>query len=212
MLQVAEAIRLYPGSLGRSVDIADAKGHGLRVFEQMLGLIGDFPVGQTTLTPPVDTEFIFGGYSWRYKEFRIWVLHFDRDIGRYTFRPIHEWRGQDPGSQKVVAFIGDKADEAKVRLRELLHQRNRLTSGSLEMEPFEVLRDMIRSGEYPTIGGAPQLTKVYQHMSTQTFGVSWPDINGQICVKGRPALEYEKFAAPHVDPDRPNEFGRGADG
>lgn len=52
------------------------------------------------------------------------------------------------------------------------------------MEPFEVIRDMLkeqwesqqkRSEKYRTIGGAPQMIKVYQYMNSRPVGMYWPE-------------------------------------
>ncbi len=160
--------------------------------------------GDTSYAYPGDpaTFFLFGGFSWRRQDFRIWTLHYDPSIDRFTFRPSSDWSGQRSG-RKVVAFAGDAADDARERLIALLRQRRKLTSGGFDMEPFEVLRDMIRSGGYPTIGGAPQIAKVYKYMRTQFFAVRWPDNNGAPHALGRPALSYETFDAPIIDPDSP---------
>ena len=116
-------IELHPGSIDRRVDIADLKGHALRVFEQMLGAVTDLPNGQTHPDRPIGTEFLFGGYSWKLGGFKIWKLHFDTDIDRYTFRPTTPWRGQTGGAVKTVAFAGDAAAVAKERLTGLLRER-----------------------------------------------------------------------------------------
>jgi hypothetical protein len=70
------------------------------------------------------------------------------------------------------------------------------------MEPFEVLRDMIREGIDPAIGGPPQVVKVYRHLNASPFGVYWPSrTNGRITLLGRPLLDYERFAGLVLDPD-----------
>ena len=208
MLQMANAIELYPGSMDRRIDIADVKGHALRVFEQMLDAVDDLPYGQDRPNRPLGTEFLFGGYSWRHGGVRIWKLHFDTEIDRYTFRPAKPWRGQAEGTSKIVAFAGDAASAAKERLDDLLKKRDKTSAGSFDMEPFEVLRDLIRDGSHPTVGGPPQVAKVYRFAKTQPFGVRWPDSQGRITMFGRPALDYEHFAAPVIDPDDPDAFGR----
>lgn len=208
MLQMANAIELHPGSMDRRVDIADLKGHALRVFEQMLGAVTDLPNGQTHPDRPVDTEFLFGGYSWKLGGFKIWKLHFDTEIDRYTFRPTTPWRGQTGSAVKTVAFAGDAAATARERLTDLLREREKLGSGSFDMEPFEVLRDIIRDEQHPTVGGPPQVAKVYKFARTQPFGVLWPDSRGRVAAFGREGLHYESFSAPTIDPDRPSEFGR----
>lgn len=198
MLQMMRAVEFYPASLRRQTDIAVAKGHTLRVFNQMWNLVHDLPVGSDKPDDP-EAAFLFGGYSWRRREFLIWQLHFDAEIASYTFRPIHIWPGQQ--GRKMIAYAGDEVAEAKTRVLELLQERGKAGSGGFDMEPFEVLRDMIRSKEYPTIGGAPQVAKVYRYMHTQHFAVRWPDSSGVPHILGRPALDYEQFDAPIIDPD-----------
>jgi hypothetical protein len=129
-------------------------------------------------------------------------LHYDENIDKFSFRPTPDWRKQNNG-RKNCTFIGDVADEAHERLVKLLRSRGKLTGGGLDMEPFEVLRDMIRSGEYPTIGGSPQIAKVYKYMRTQIFAVKWPDGSGTPHLLGRPALSYESLGAAVIDPDNP---------
>ena len=89
---------------------------------------------------------MLAGYSWRQKCFRIWKLLYDSHIGKFTFQPSSPWRG-DGQEEKVIAFIGDEGPiaEAKRRLVIRLREKNRLTSGGLYLEPFVVLRDIIRS-------------------------------------------------------------------
>jgi len=83
-----------------------------------------------------------------------------------------------------------------------LRESGKLTSGGLDMEPLAVLRDMIRSEEYNSIGGPPQVVKVYRHMTCSPFGVYWPDRHsGQISVLGRPLLNYERPNLGVLDPD-----------
>ncbi len=106
-----------------------------------------------------------------------------------------------------MAFAGDVAEEAHDELINLLRRRRKLTGGGFDMEPFEVLRDMIRSGKYPSIGGAPQIAKVYKYMRTQFFAVQWPDNTGVPHILGRPALNYEIFE-PLIDPDAPTKHTR----
>jgi hypothetical protein len=207
MLQMAKAVDLYPGSRQRRQDIVSMKAHALRVFEQMTHLVHDLPDGQSSPDTP-DTQFLFGGFSWREGGFRIWHLHFDAHLGRYTFAPTRAWPGQETGTTKVVAFAGDVAVDAKHRLNRMLRERGKIDAGGFDMEPFEVLRDMIRSGQYPTVGGAPQMAKVYRFMRSQSFGVLWPDAEGEVHVDGRPALDYEHFDAPVIDPDRPEVHAR----
>jgi hypothetical protein len=40
------------------------------------------------------------------------------------------------------------------------------------MGPFEVLRDVIREARCDSVGGPPQVAKVYRHLNTQFFAVN----------------------------------------
>jgi hypothetical protein len=62
---------------------------------------------------------------------------------------------------------------------------------------------MLRSGDYPTIGGPPQLAKVYRYMESRTFAVRWPDRESGLTLMGRRLLGEERTDAPEVDPDEP---------
>ena len=77
-------------------------------------------------------------------------------------------------------FAGDKADMARRNLKTLLQSRygktaERYEGEGFDMEPFEVLRDLVSASDTnDSIGGAPQLVKVYQHMNARAVGVYWP--------------------------------------
>ena len=103
-----------------------------------------------------------------------------------------------------MRFEGDHAREAYDRLRARLRDGAKLQAGGLDMEPFEVLRDMIRAGEHPEIGGPPQLAKVYKHLNSQFFAVPWRvGDRDELCIAGRPMLSYERIEVPIIDPDGP---------
>jgi len=200
MIQMARAIEFYPASFNRRVDISVVKNRAISVFNQMRDLIHDFPAFQTTADDP-QTGFIFGGYSWREQQFRIWKLRYWPQNDSFGFHSIPNWPGQS--GTKVIAFVGDEIREAHARLVALLRQREKLQSGDFDMEPFEVLRDMIRSPVYTSIGGAPQVAKVYRYLQTQYFAVRWPTGQDVPHILGRPALYYERLGAPSIDPGAP---------
>ena len=110
----------------------------------------------------------------------------------------------EAGVAQANASTKARAIGSKVRKRlvKYLKENGRLVSGGLNMEPFEVLRDMIRASEFPSIGGAPQLVKVYEHMNAVPAGVLWPDRQtGTVSVLGRPLMDYEKIRWRTIDPD-----------
>ena len=202
MLQMRLAIEMYPKSRNRAMDIHKMKGHTLNIFNSMRDLISDLPKGMIELEDP-ETFFLLGGYSWKRKSFEVWFLHYDSRIKKFTFRPTRPWRGVD--DLRKIAFAGfppEIVEEAKARLIELLRQRNRLSIGGFDMEPFEVLRDMIRENVSPYVGGSPQMVKVYQHMNCVPFAIFWPNREAKTkTLIGRPLLIYESTPCPILDPD-----------
>jgi hypothetical protein len=204
MLQAFNAIDTFTRLKTRATDLSHLKGHLVRVFNRSREFISGLPHGQA-LPDPAAATFLLAGYSWRLKDFRIWTLLFDLSIQRYTFRPTRDWLGQE-GESKRIAFIGDEDPilDAKARLVENLRAKERLVSGGLNMEPFEVLRDIIRSKVFPSVGGAPQLVKIYEHMNVHPFGVYWPNReSGIVNLLGRPLMNYERPASGTLDPDHP---------
>ena len=85
-------------------------------------------------------------------------------------------------------FIGDDTEEARIRLYEILEARRKLTVGGLDMEPLEVLIDLIRSDKHESIWGAPQVLKIYRHMNAPGLKVLWPDSRGQLTYLSRRLL------------------------
>jgi hypothetical protein len=114
----------------------------------------------------------------------------------------------------LVRFIGDRdatredpesevVGHAKAMLSEILRERHGpLTpTRTLDTEPWEVLLAILRTGEHPTVGGPPQLAKVYRSMNSTVFSVLWPDAAGAPTLLGRKLLPDETTEAPQVDPD-----------
>ena len=199
MLQAYNAIAMFADATNRRSDITFLKGHLIRVFNDSRRFITRLPRGQTCPDPP-EAIFMLAGYSWRQKRFRIWRLVYHPDIDRYTF---HAGRPE----RYAIAFVGDQEAiaEANRRLNILLREKGKSDLDELNMEPFEVLRDIIRSGKFPTVGGAPQVVKVYEHMNVAPMGVYWPDReHGTPTVLGRPLLRYENAQWGLIDPDRPD--------
>ncbi len=205
MLQAYNSIRMFQPAHTRAMDLSDLKGHLVRVFNHSREFITGLPANQLSPDDP-DVEFQLCGYSWKYKNFSTWKLHFDKHKGLFTFRRSTTWRGQDPETLKYVTYAGDEevVDEAKKRLIEKLRTTSKLASGSLDMEPFEVLRDLLREGKYPSIGGPIQMVKIYEHANSVPIGVYWPNRkSGAVSVLGRPLMGYEKTPWGVIDPDDP---------
>lgn len=199
MLQIASAVRAYRRSLDRSQDIHDFKGRILDFINGMRAHIHS-PVHTQDPTGQEKTFLLFGGYSWRKAEFAIWTLHFDSNLDAFTFRPTTPWRGVD--GNRLLAVAGDEIDTFKTALTGLLRLRRKIDTGGFDMEPLEVIRDMIRAEQFETIGGPVQVVKIYRHLNATPLCVYWPNAeSGAVSLLGRTLLKYEQPSTGILDPD-----------
>lgn len=218
MQQLSYAIDSHAPIQRGSLDLGSLKTHTLKIFDSMGERIFISPniSGEIDVTP--EAEFIFGGYSWIKKRFEIWRISYQKSKKRFIAQPASEVsyvskkkkRDRTPTDSRKrpspgkIVFAGDQANRA----RNLLAQKFRSVETEFphrkfDMEPFEVVRDMLRdSNRSETIGGAPQIVKVYQYMRTAPLGVFWPGRQGgRVHLQGRPCLGYEKIDRWTLDPD-----------
>jgi hypothetical protein len=94
----------------------------------------------------------------------------------------------------------------------LRHQEGE-TISKIEMEPFDLVVKMLRDPQHASsIGGAPQLIKVYQYMKSVSFPLYWPDkATGKVYLQGRPCVGYERLDTKIVDPDDHSWPAKGVD-
>jgi len=192
----------------------------VKIFDEMAKLItSDIHVKGSPPDAAPAPQFLFGGYSWIKKEFVLWKIVFNRTAGRFVPREA-EWahfprlkglrisklgRADRHLALGKIAFIGDQTATAKVALSREMTRRQ--LSGEniskIEMEPFDIIIGMLRdSNRSPSIGGAPQLAKVYQYVKNVSFPIYWPDKeSGKVFLQGRPCIGYERLDQKIVDPD-----------
>ena len=200
MLQLYLAIDAHSPSKDRSMDIHEMMKHAIKVFNSMRDSVHSYSSGMEI----PDTSFILGGYSWVKKSFCLWLIHYKTKEMRFVSRPAGKWIGN---FEKII-FAGDFAHEGQNRLIKLLQERYKLTANESEskgfdFEPFEVLRDILRESKPEgSVGGPPQIVKVYQHMNTRPIAVYWPNKEAQkVSLLGRPLLEYENTDYWILDPE-----------
>lgn len=202
------AADLHLPSQTRALTLSRFKVHLLNILNQMQREVHNFVKGEEV----PGTTFIFGGYDWWYKKFRIWRIDFSRDEMMFL---AHERTGSNAfGSLGKIEFSGDK--EWVRAFRKNLKYRAQVKYGlamnepkgsKFNMEPFEAIRDLVRSASADdSIGGSPQAVKIYQFMNSTDVGVFWPDVEtGRLHVSGRPLLDYERATLKSVlDPDTLN--------
>jgi hypothetical protein len=196
LMQMLRSIESFPPSADGRLRLSKAKGHILRVFQQSYASIHSLPFGQKYPEDP-DNFFLLGGYDWVSSTFRTWLLSFDSEKRSFVFRSV---RG-------AFHFIGDDEAARSYAVDETsrLLRRRKKTTRDINYEPLEVLNEIIRSSSYPTIGGAPQVGKVYPYFRTQLFQVEWAQDDSAKVVRhiaGRPLLPTEKCFWPVFDPGR----------
>ncbi len=145
-----------------------------------------------------DVQFLFCGYSWLSKSFEIWTIYYSEKDKQFAARPaknMHPMMGQ-------VAFIGDVAKKARAEFIKQLNSYDGKKPLHFEFEPFKILRDMLRAADSTsTIGGAPQLVRIAEHMNTRTLGVKWTCGNeSYTTIMGRRIFDYENTDNLIVDP------------
>lgn len=189
----------YSRSSDRSQSLEDLKGHLERQATHLLaqvdrsGISGD--PGNL-----MDATLMLAGYSWQTRRFRIWASAYDEKSKAFTF--------QNAPSKMGVVFVGDETQSAHKALVDVMRPKLRsMPKGKrpkieLDWEPFDVLRDAIRSPDFKTIGGPPQIAKVYQHLNVMPIGVRWPDAkSGRVTLLGRELLDYERTRRRVMCPD-----------
>ena len=195
MLQAWNTVDSWQPSRDRRQHLSVLKGHLIRVFNGMLEEISDLPSDEERKDP--EAVLLLAGFCWYERRFRIWVLHYDKRIRRFTFRPSSPWRGNATRG-KILAVVGDGVHEAKARLVSMLREQRTLTVGGFDLEPLKVLKSMILDPDYSTIGGPIQLVKVYRSLNSAAFVVP-SATDDRPTLLGRPLLTYE-------NPDRPPVF------
>jgi hypothetical protein len=203
-MQTVAAMQDFRSSRSGHYDLRALRSHIMRTIDGMMATGSASTNGLHT----IGFEFLFGGWCWQELQFRLWRLYWspyyaamrhdrvvNRKLGLVRFIGDRDPTREDPESEVV--------GHAKEALSAMLRDRHGpLTpSRNLDMEPWEVLLDLLRSGGHPTVGGAPQLAKVYRSMNSTVFSVLWPDGQGKPTLLGRKLLDDEWTEAPEVDPD-----------
>lgn len=207
--QIATSVNTYPKHSCRATDLTDVRGHILRLITNMREFLhNSIEKGKIFKPDPPKTNFILAGYSWKFDKFCIWELKYSSIENAY----IH----QSPKTlmKNDMVILLDAANHLKTkdtkltvnkirkRIFDKMVSNGKKSGDGMDMEPFEVLRDIIRAEEDWAIGGTPQVVKVYKHMNVMPYGIFWPNKDSkQVTFMGRPLMNYETLKYPIIDPD-----------
>ena len=202
------AADLHLPSQTRALSLAKFKSHVVNILNQMQREVHSFVRGENV----PDVTFLFGGYDWWAKCFRIWRIEFDEATSK--FRSNERTGSNRFGSLGKIEIAGDTEWTVAMRdnLKKLAQTRYGLNmrqpdSAKFDLEPFEVIRDLLKGANAnDSIGGAPQAVKVYQYLNSADVGIFWPEVTGgRLFLAGRPLLEYECATVKSVlDPESLN--------
>ncbi|GAA4473496.1 hypothetical protein [Phytohabitans houttuyneae] len=198
LLQAINTCNLLDGNLtGRT---------GLRYFAKKLrdayadlrNHVSDLPFGQKKAdTPKLDVavfgwswrDLRFEGYSFSYDPEGVLRMHNIPSLRREAAYPLH--------------LMGDAASDARRRIHQLMKVRElpRPMRGDpessqvahdafLQWEPLEVIVEMAQDEEARTVGGTPQVIRIYQYGQAEAFVWRTDDAD---YFGGRPVQSPERF-------------------
>lgn len=203
IIQIIQSIQSHYPLMDRAIDYIPFRTHTIKILNE---IFANFDTYIEEFKKP-DTSFLLCGYSWFKKEFHIDKIEYRASKNQFEHTPCTK----GVGNFGKVLFIGDYAKTANKKLTELLidqhgHEsvtQNSTVTESFGYEPFMVLRDLLRSaGATDTIGGAPQMVSISQHMNSRHTAVYWPKKEGgKIHLGGRPVFDFENIENWIIDPD-----------
>jgi hypothetical protein len=192
--QVISYVESFVNLRERAIDFIDAQEKIIKMLNESLHFVSDAAC-ESEETP--DCTFIFAGYSARKQCFIINRIIF------HSKRKKFEIKSAKKVNDELLAVIGDKGPVSTISRRiSEVEKKHTKTDFKLDMVPSEAFFDILSSDKFREIGGAPQLTKIYQSMNQKHFGVYWPPKlpfeEQKIYLRGRELGKYEALDHPWV--------------
>lgn len=169
------------------------------VYSESRRDVGDLPGGQSQADIP-DLDVVLMGWSWRRLRFEGYSYRYNR-LGEIQMNLLTPLR---PGATYGVYFAGDASPQARRRLWALIRDRNYpvprnrdpnatevARNANLNWEPLEVVMDLISDPTVRTVGGVPQILRIYQYGETESF--VWRADDGTNYFGGRAVNDEERF-------------------
>ncbi len=192
--QITSYVESFVNMRERIVDFIDAQKKIVSVINESLHFVSD--AADPSLEIP-DCTFIFAGFSSRKQDFIINKIAFNSKTRKFEIKPPKKVNGE------LLAVIGDQRPVSEIfRTMSELNKKHCNIDDSLNTIPYEAFIKVLSSKRFREIGGAPQLTKLYQNMNHQHFGVYWPPElsteEQKIYLRGRELGKYEALDHPWV--------------
>lgn len=199
LLQAINTCNLLDGHITGQTDIGNLAKKLRDVYEDSRKHVKDLPFGQK-MPEVIHLDVLLAGWSWRNLCFEGYSYRYDAH-GRLTMHPLPQL---NYGRAYGVYFLGDAAGIAYRSLKKLLRTRDSpfprrgqfnarevAREAFLDWEPLEVLLDVIQSKEVTTVGGFPQVSRIYQYGSSEAF--VWRDRDAGDFFGGRAVQAAERF-------------------
>lgn len=198
LLQAMNACLLLDGNEAGRTDIRYLAKKLRDAYSDSRSEVTDLPSFLERADVP-ELDVVLFGWSWRRLRFEAYSYSYD---AAGTLR-MHSIRDLEEAAPYGVYFAGDGRGEAKKRLHELLDRRGaqrplwghddsaeQAKKANLDWEPLEILQELIADNDARTVGGVPQLLKIYQYGLSETF--VWRTDSGDY-FGGRAVKHGERF-------------------
>lgn len=196
--QITSYVESFVNLRERIVDFLDVRKKVVRVLNDSLNFVSD--AADPSLEIP-ECSFILAGYSVRKQDYIVNKIVFNTNKKIFEIKAIKKIHGE------LFAIIGDKAPVSAIAGEVSRIEKKHQGKGfKLDMIPSEVFFDVLSSGKFHEIGGAPQISKIYPNMNQQHIAVYWPmnkvHDEQSIYLRGRELGDYEALDHPWVfDPE-----------
>lgn len=173
----------------RAIDFTDLKHYILDVINKSLFEIKNVCGYDMKEDNGPDFSMLLCGYSWKLSDFMIYQISYDSRRRQMVAKKVGTTCGQPLG------VIGDREHISQVRYRIYQELEGCRT---MNMEPLKVLCEYLDNPQITTIGGYPQMVKIYPFMKVLPIGFVHKTANQAklITYMGRPLLGYETFPYP----------------
>ncbi len=201
LIHAINTCHLLDGHIAGRTDIRYLARELKRVYNDNREHVTDLPIGDRKHTPKI--KVALAGWSWRRSRFELYTFQYSPE-GSLSMTEV-KTISTELGFR--CTFMGDAEKEANAELRILLSRGQSAGLLPLPMrghpfeesmqrrmyfdwEPLEVLLKLIASKTARTVGGAPQVARIYQNIQVEQF--IWRDDAGRLSFGGRPLLSDER--------------------
>jgi hypothetical protein len=204
-VQVGSALNNFIRTRTRGADVTEVVD---KISSVLTNLLSSWDLDAAGIGEEIaDTRILFAGWSWRFRRFEIGQFVPEGSMFRYyrsKARLPYPWREKS----RSLIFLGDYEREYMEMLSDVLTRRHGsqpsrgpATEVNFDYEPVEALLALLRRGRaegtLTSIGGAPQVLKIYP------FGGDLPlvvrESPAEHYLLGRKLFEWEKTTYPILD-------------